>query len=267
MPMMVVWSKTSQHAVTINAPTLVVGRAPSADVVVADPYVSYEHLRLAWNGTSCTVADLGSTNGALLNESRLTDMPRELSSGDVIRIGQTVLTYVSQNVSTGSLRRVDDADRDAGLVRPAADLPETGSLAPPPPVPQNATQRFYRVLISHHPTDDDLAAEIAKRLERNAMATWLDHRDAAVESDQQAALEKVDAMVVVLTPTSVALKSIWDASTSAAQLGKVIIPIVALPCDISNHWTSYEIVDLTADKQAGLKRLIAMLNAEKAVTD
>ena len=69
---------------------LTIGRAEKCHIVVDDTYVSQVHARLYANGDSYFVEDLGSTNGTYLNRRRITS-PVELSRGDRVKIGKTVL--------------------------------------------------------------------------------------------------------------------------------------------------------------------------------
>jgi pSer/pThr/pTyr-binding forkhead associated (FHA) protein len=64
----------------------VLGRAERAEVVVADSAVSAEHLRLRRHGAGWLVADLGSTNGTLVNEA-LVRGERPIDDGDVLALG------------------------------------------------------------------------------------------------------------------------------------------------------------------------------------
>ncbi|MGH2752461.1 MAG: FHA domain-containing protein FhaB/FipA [Actinomycetota bacterium] len=69
---------------------LTVGRAEKCHIVVDDTYVSQVHARFYANGESYVVEDLGSTNGTYVNRRRITS-PTELSRGDRVKIGKTVL--------------------------------------------------------------------------------------------------------------------------------------------------------------------------------
>jgi len=69
----------------------VVGRREDCDVVIADPAVSRQHLRIEWTEDGLELHDLNSTNGTFVNDLRVTVHP--LSPGDRIRIGATVLEY------------------------------------------------------------------------------------------------------------------------------------------------------------------------------
>ena len=69
---------------------VVVGTDPGADIVVADPGVSHRHASLAPVEGGITVEDLGSTNGTLVNGTRVTGS-QELQAGDRVQVGATVL--------------------------------------------------------------------------------------------------------------------------------------------------------------------------------
>jgi hypothetical protein len=82
----------SQHALT--APGVVLGRGSEADLRINDPGVSRRHaeFRLTGEGAhpTVTVADLGSTNGTLVDGKRVTQAP--VQDGTVVRIGNTEVT-------------------------------------------------------------------------------------------------------------------------------------------------------------------------------
>ena len=69
------------------------GRAERAVIVVADPAVSAEHVRLVRSGTRWIVADLGSTNGTLVNDTPMRDQAA-LAPGDVLGLGNVRLQVV-----------------------------------------------------------------------------------------------------------------------------------------------------------------------------
>jgi anti-anti-sigma factor len=71
---------------------LMIGRRSPADVALKDPEVSRRHARVLSRGGLFIVVDLGSTNGTILNEQRVSQ-EEVLSDGDVLRIGDTSLTF------------------------------------------------------------------------------------------------------------------------------------------------------------------------------
>lgn len=80
----------------LGSGALKIGRAPDNALVLQDPQSSSHHAEVTPgpDGNSYLVTDLGSTNGTFVNEQRLAPhAPRPLNAGDVIRIGQTTITY------------------------------------------------------------------------------------------------------------------------------------------------------------------------------
>jgi hypothetical protein len=69
---------------------LTIGRAEDSTIAINDDYVSSNHARLVPNGSAWLLEDLGSTNGTLLDASKVT-APTEVHAGSQIRIGRTVL--------------------------------------------------------------------------------------------------------------------------------------------------------------------------------
>ncbi len=78
----------------LTGTVVTIGRAPSADVVLADdPLVSRVHARLERTGGRWTVVDDGlSRNGTWVDGVRLTGR-RALHDRDSIRVGDTVLVF------------------------------------------------------------------------------------------------------------------------------------------------------------------------------
>jgi len=81
-------------SVPVAGPVMI-GRSPGADIVIADTFVSTQHARVApLSDSSVVVEDLGSTNGTVVNGSRIT-APTELRQGDEILLGTVRLKVVS----------------------------------------------------------------------------------------------------------------------------------------------------------------------------
>ena len=68
----------------------VVGRSPSSDVVVDEPFVSATHARFTLQGPALVLEDLGSTNGTLVN-GHLIGQPVTLRDTDEVQIGDTIM--------------------------------------------------------------------------------------------------------------------------------------------------------------------------------
>jgi Protein of unknown function (DUF3662)/Inner membrane component of T3SS, cytoplasmic domain len=70
------------------------GRLPDCDILLADSGASRQHAEIRQQGGEWVIADLGSTNGTMVNE--LTIGERALHDGDRITIGRTVLEFRSR---------------------------------------------------------------------------------------------------------------------------------------------------------------------------
>ena len=68
------------------------GRSPTADVRIDDPYASSAHARIFPRGQFMYIEDMGSTNGTYLNGRQLRK-PEQLRVADVVRIGDTEYRY------------------------------------------------------------------------------------------------------------------------------------------------------------------------------
>jgi pSer/pThr/pTyr-binding forkhead associated (FHA) protein len=77
---------------------LTIGRAPGADIHLDDNTVSHNHAFLLITSEDVTIEDRESTNGTLLNGTRVGE-PELLRAGDQLQVGTVVLL-------------VEDADRD-----------------------------------------------------------------------------------------------------------------------------------------------------------
>ena len=77
-------------------PGLVVGRGSEADLRINDPGISRRHAEFRVTGgrgaPTISVADLGSTNGTLVDGRRVTEA--DLHDGSTVRVGNTELTVV-----------------------------------------------------------------------------------------------------------------------------------------------------------------------------
>ncbi len=71
----------------------VFGRDASCDLQLTDLLSSRRHFQVGFEGGAWVLKDLGSSNGTLLNEARTSG--ERLKSGDVIRVGDTRIRFVS----------------------------------------------------------------------------------------------------------------------------------------------------------------------------
>lgn len=81
------------EAFVLDKEVITLGRAPTNDIVIAEPQVSRQHARIMRQDDALVIEDLGSTNGTFVNGMRLVG-PHVLLGGDVIGLGDAVrFTY------------------------------------------------------------------------------------------------------------------------------------------------------------------------------
>jgi pSer/pThr/pTyr-binding forkhead associated (FHA) protein len=71
---------------------ITMGRSPTADIQIDDPFASSAHARIFLRGEFMYIEDMGSTNGTFLNGRQLRK-PEQLKVADSIRIGDTEYRY------------------------------------------------------------------------------------------------------------------------------------------------------------------------------
>lgn len=80
-----------EHDVVLSGDRMIVGRLKACDICLPDKNASRQHAALEREGSGWTIADLGSTNGTLLNGE---PVERErLKDGDHVTIGITDLIF------------------------------------------------------------------------------------------------------------------------------------------------------------------------------
>jgi hypothetical protein len=77
--------------IPIDKERVSIGRLPESDVTLKDPGASRRHAEVRSNEDGYRLVDLGSTNGTMVNNRRVTE--RELQDGDRITIGRTTLAF------------------------------------------------------------------------------------------------------------------------------------------------------------------------------
>jgi diguanylate cyclase (GGDEF)-like protein len=76
---------------------VLIGRDPSAPLVLPDPGVSFRHAWIEDRGDEFVLVDLGSTNGTFVNGQRASETP--IAHGDKLRFGQTLVRFEVQDES------------------------------------------------------------------------------------------------------------------------------------------------------------------------
>lgn len=73
---------------------ITLGRKQDNLFILDDPYVSGHHAKIYPTSNGFFIEDMGSTNGTLLNDQKVTGRAN-LISGDIIKVGSTVLKVIS----------------------------------------------------------------------------------------------------------------------------------------------------------------------------
>jgi len=79
------------HVVPLHAQTSI-GRGPANALALDDGAVSTDHAIVTWRNDDWWIQDVGSTNGTLLNNRRISAVTK-LQTGDVIQIGRVKLRF------------------------------------------------------------------------------------------------------------------------------------------------------------------------------
>ncbi|MEY9947815.1 FtsK/SpoIIIE domain-containing protein [Kitasatospora sp. GAS1066B] len=117
-----------------------VGRSSEADVPLDDPDVSRLHLslHLAADG-SVTVHDLGSTNGTALDGRPLTEEPRALPEGALLRLGESTVTLATAPAAEQACPTTPDGLGHLQVSRPRPVRPSAPAAErPEAPAPSGA---------------------------------------------------------------------------------------------------------------------------------
>lgn len=108
----------------LTLPDTRIGKGPDNELILGDAAVSTNHALIRYDGQKHTLIDVGSRNGTFHNETRLTD-PRELKTGDVIKLGHCVLTF----------RSATNAPNQQTVTLSATEILGASAVPPPPPAP------------------------------------------------------------------------------------------------------------------------------------
>ncbi len=105
---------------TLDRDSLVIGRASSSDLALADPFLSRHHARLYAENGALMVEDLGSRNGTEVNGRAITG-PTEVRAGDVLRVSGSHIRLVDET-QPRSPEPPSESDLFSTIFRPAAEL-------------------------------------------------------------------------------------------------------------------------------------------------
>jgi pSer/pThr/pTyr-binding forkhead associated (FHA) protein len=104
----VIQGKPRGHALRFPQGEFVFGRGPECHVRPNSELVSRQHCLLRVTATDVHVRDLGSTNGTLVNGTRVVE-ERPLVDGDVLQLGPLVLQLVLDAPPSPHEQTINDA--------------------------------------------------------------------------------------------------------------------------------------------------------------
>ena len=93
--LVVIYGQNIGHKFAVKPGELLIGRSSQAHLQVDHESVSRRHARVTTTDGRVTITDLGSTNGTYVNDEPMEST--ELSDGDLIKVGRTILKYLSSN--------------------------------------------------------------------------------------------------------------------------------------------------------------------------
>ncbi len=111
--LMCLTGQTKGEAYILKGNRIVLGRSDKADVRVMDIKSSREHAEITRVGKDWVLTDLGSQNGIIVNENKVSQV--KLKEGDKIIIGQTVYKFTKLEVKPSEAKadRRSEAKGDA----------------------------------------------------------------------------------------------------------------------------------------------------------
>ena len=90
---------TKGEAYVLMGNRIVIGRGEKVDIKINDAKASREHCEVTRIGDTWVATDLGSQNGVMVNDKKITQ--QALSEGDKLIVGQTVFKFAKVAIVTG----------------------------------------------------------------------------------------------------------------------------------------------------------------------
>jgi pSer/pThr/pTyr-binding forkhead associated (FHA) protein len=150
--LLVVAGESAGKLFPLNKAELILGRSPSADIRINEKAVSHNHARLSMDNGSCTLRDLGSTNGTFVNNELIAG-PVRLRGGDAVGVGSTTFTYLA-GADTSSDQTIQL--RNQSQPPPGASN-FIDAVRVQPSMPPAYNPQVQAVPIARHPDDESIS--------------------------------------------------------------------------------------------------------------
>ena len=127
-----------------------------------------------------------------------------------------------------------------------------------------------QIFFSYARPDSEFAEKLANDLRSAGVSLWFDQYDILPgdrwDSAVQNALKSSPWLLVVLSPHSVVSENVMDEVAEALKLGKKVVPVLHLQCDIPFRIARLQYVDFTTSYQSGMKQLLRIVGAPQPVS-
>jgi pSer/pThr/pTyr-binding forkhead associated (FHA) protein len=127
-----------KYELTPDRTEVVIGRGVDCDFQINDANISRHHGRVKRDWTDITIEDMGSKNGVLINDRKIS-RPSSLKDADEILLGAVRLTFIDPSAKyLGKLNDIPafaDATRGEEVAPSNEDEPVVEPEAPPAPAP------------------------------------------------------------------------------------------------------------------------------------
>jgi hypothetical protein len=122
-----------------------------------------------------------------------------------------------------------------------------------------------QIFFSYARPDSEFAEKLANDLRSAGVSPWFDQHDILPgerwDSAVQNALKTSPWLLVVLSPHSVASENVMDEVAEALKLGKKVVPVLHLQCDVPFRIARLQYIDFTASYESGMKQLLRIAGA------
>jgi len=144
----------SRERFALNKPRITIGRSRESDIFLPDQWLSRHHAAIEQRRDGHYVLDLKSKNGTLLNGQPLAE-ERKLRDGDIITLGEHVLTYTAEGAREEEEEEREPEGTRVFSAKELSDISTKPSIDPEELVRQNRVlgilSKAASALVVHRP--------------------------------------------------------------------------------------------------------------------